>query len=201
MSATRLQAKNPAAAAGGSFVVMSSGKQQQSRKSGEVPKTDPEAAGPAERRGSVAGAWLGGVRSAGVDLGYPGERLGLPKEGPGSVASYGRRLVALFIDWILSVLVVAAIARLAHYTPPKANPWPLLAFGIEDWLLTGLIGTTIGKRMLGMRVIRLDGKPVGPLWSLVRTVLLILVVPALLWDRDYRGLHDRAANTVVVNAQ
>lgn len=200
MSAKRLQAKNLAVAAGGSFVVMSSGKQQQTRKSGEAPKSEPEAAGPAGRRGSVAGSWLGGVRSAGVDMGYPGERLGLPQEGPGSVAPYGRRLVALFIDWILSVLVVAAIARLAHYTPPKANPWPLLAFGIQDWLFIALVGTTIGKRMLGLRVVRLDGRPVGPLWALVRTVLLVVVVPALLWDRDYRGLHDRAANTVVVSA-
>jgi hypothetical protein len=32
----------------------------------------------------------------------------------------------------------------------------------------------------------------------VRTLLLVLVVPALIWDRDYRGLHDRAANSVVV---
>lgn len=174
---------------------MSGGEQQQARKSREVPKSDAPSG-----RGSVAGAWLGGVRSAGVDLGYPGERLGLPKEGPGSAASYGRRLVALFIDWILAVLAVAFVARLVGYTPPKANPWPLLAFGIETWLLTGLMGVTIGKRLLGLRVVRLDGKPVGLLWSLVRTVLLLLVVPALLWDRDYRGLHERASNTIVIKA-
>jgi len=28
---------------------------------------------------------------------------------------------------------------------------------------------------------------------------LRLVLPALFWDRDYRGLHDRAGGTVVVN--
>ena len=33
---------------------------------------------------------------------------------------------------------------------------------------------------------------------LARTFLLCLAVPALVWDRDQRGLHDRAANTVVV---
>jgi uncharacterized RDD family membrane protein YckC len=48
-------------------------------------------------------------------------------------------------------------------------------------------------------VVRLDGRPVGLLWSLVRTLLLVLVIPALVWDRDYRGLHDRAAGTVVIN--
>ena len=47
-------------------------------------------------------------------------------------------------------------------------------------------------------MVRLDGRPVGPLWALVRTALLLVVIPALLWDRDYRGLHDRATHTVVV---
>src|ERR1700737_1259423 len=34
-----------------------------------------EPGSPAGGRGKLAGSWLGGVRSAGVDLGYPGERL------------------------------------------------------------------------------------------------------------------------------
>ena len=45
---------------------------------------------------------------------------------------------------------------------------------------------------------RLDGKPVGLLWGLVRTVLLLTVIPPLVTDRDLRGLHDRAANTIVI---
>src|SRR3712207_9567157 len=40
---------------------------------------------------------------------YAGQRLGLPEDGPGSVASWGRRIVALFIDWIASPLVAAVI--------------------------------------------------------------------------------------------
>src|SRR5512134_1525624 len=56
-------------------------------------------------RSQWAGSWLGGVRSAGVDLGAPGERLGLPESGSGAAASYGRRLVALFIDWALSMVI------------------------------------------------------------------------------------------------
>jgi uncharacterized RDD family membrane protein YckC len=49
-----------------------------------------------------------------------------------------------------------------------------------------------------MRVARLDGKPVGIGWGLVRTLLLLAVVPPLVIDRDRRGLHDKAANTIVV---
>ena len=143
--------------------------------------------------------WLGGVRSAGIDLGRPGERLGLPEEGSGSVAPYGRRLLALFIDWGLSLVVAGFLARSLEWTPPQRSLATLVIFGIQVWVLVGLLGTTIGKRLCGIRVHRLDGRPVGPLWALARTVLLLLVVPALLWDRDYRGLHDRAANTVVVS--
>ncbi len=65
-------------------------------------------------------------------------------------------------------------------------------------MLTALTGFTVGKRLLGLRVIRLDGKPVGLWWALVRTVLLLAVVPPLVFDSDLRGLHDRAANTLVI---
>jgi uncharacterized RDD family membrane protein YckC len=139
------------------------------------------------------------VRSAGVDLGFPGERLGLPKEGAGSAASYGKRVLALFIDWGLAWLAVLFLVRAFGWHVSPGSLLPVAVFGVEVWLLTGLLGLTAGKRMLGLRVVRLDGRPVGLLWSLVRTLLVLLVLPALVWDRDYRGLHDRAANTVVIN--
>ncbi|MQY02535.1 RDD family protein [Actinomadura macrotermitis] len=144
--------------------------------------------------------WLGGARSAGVDLGKPGERLGLPESGSGAVAGYGRRLGALFIDWALSLLVASLLTRVLDWTPPQRSMATLVVFAVQVWLLTGLLGLTIGKRICGIRVARLDGRPVGLGWSLARTLLLVLVVPAMIWDRDYRGMHDRAANTVVVNA-
>jgi uncharacterized RDD family membrane protein YckC len=153
-----------------------------------------------DERSRPTGSWIGGVRSAGADLGYPGERMGLPQEGPGSVAGYGRRLGALFIDWILSSLVAAG-ALAAFHLPGGDRSWiTLLVFGLEVWLLTTLTGTTVGKRVLGLRVARMDGRTVGVGWSLVRTVLLLVVVPALLWDRDHRGMHDRAANTIVLRS-
>ncbi|QXJ25223.1 RDD family protein [Actinomadura graeca] len=142
--------------------------------------------------------WLSGARAAGADLGQPGERLGLPGSGSGAVAGYGRRLVALFVDWGLSMLVASLLARTLDWSPSQRSLWTLIIFGIQAWLLTGAAGTTLGKRLCGIRVVRVDGRPVGLGWSLARAALLLLVIPALLWDRDYRGLHDRAANTVVV---
>lgn len=143
--------------------------------------------------------WLSGARAAGADLGTPGARLGLPEHGPGAIASYGRRLVALFVDWGLSMLVASLLARSFDWAPADRSLATLIIFGVQAWLLTALLGTTIGKRLCGIRVMRPGGRPVGFGWALARSALLVLVVPALIWDRDHRGLHDRAANTVVVN--
>lgn len=144
--------------------------------------------------------WLGGAASAGVDLGTPGARLGLPKEGPGSVATYGRRITALLVDLLVGGMVGAAFATALHWSPATRSLANTAVFAVMVWLLTATIGATIGKRLVGLRVVRVDGRPIGFGWALARTLLLVLVIPALIWDRDHRGLHDRAANTVVVRA-
>ncbi len=105
----------------------------------------------------------------------------------------GRRLAALLIDWVLCLIIARAFLHGA-----AAPVLTLAIFGAEVYLLTALTGFTVGKRVLGIRVARLDGKPVGLLWALVRTLLLLTVIPPLVSDRDLRGLHDRAANTIVL---
>jgi uncharacterized RDD family membrane protein YckC len=143
----------------------------------------------AERRWT--GGWLAGTAaSPGTKSDYPGKRLGLPEAGPGSVAGVGRRLGALLIDWLMCEAIAWAAFRDEYLT--------IAVFAVEVWLLTGLTGYTVGKRLLGIRVARLDGKPVGLLWSLVRTLLFLAVIPPLVFDIDTRGLHDKASNTVVV---
>jgi uncharacterized RDD family membrane protein YckC len=121
---------------------------------------------------------------------YPGEKYGLPEDGPASVPGLGRRLAALFVDWILCAIIATGLLHSQY--------WTLAFFAAETYILMVLTGTTIGKRVLGMRVARLDGKRVGLGWGLVRTILLLAVVPPLVIDRDRRGLHDKAANTIVV---
>lgn len=143
----------------------------------------------AERR--WAGSWLSGPAVAGNPDEYPGQRLGLPEEGPRSVAGMGRRIVALFIDWLISMVIALGFFH-------SARTWTLVIFAVQVYLLTALAGLTIGKRILGMRVVRLDSRPIGFGWALVRTLLLLAVVPPLFTDRDHRGLHDRAAHTVVI---
>jgi uncharacterized RDD family membrane protein YckC len=65
-------------------------------------------------------------------------------------------------------------------------------------VLTATTGFTVGKRLTGIRTIRTQGGLVGFKWALVRTAILLTVIPPLLTDRDLRGLHDRASDTVVV---
>ena len=121
---------------------------------------------------------------------YPGEELGLPERGPGSVSSTSRRIAALFIDW----LACTAIAFWLTHSPL----WTIVVFAIEVCVLTALGGSTLGKRLVGIRTVRVGGGPVGFGWALLRTAILLTVVLPLLTDQDLRGLHDRAANTVVV---
>ncbi|MET8948139.1 RDD family protein [Streptomyces sp. NPDC004542] len=146
------------------------------------------------------GSWLSGPRAAmedaGADFGYRGEQLGLPEDGPGSIARPGRRLGALAVDWGLCVLIAYGLIT-RGYSPATSN-WALLVFLVLSVLTVGTVGFTPGKRLFGIRVVGVESGRVQPLRSLVRTVLLCLAIPALIWDRDGRGLHDRLARTVEV---
>ena len=121
---------------------------------------------------------------------YPGQQFGLPERGPGSVSSMPRRILALFIDWLLSMVIA--------YWLTHSQYWTIAVFALETYVLTALTGSTVGKRLVGIRVMRIGGGQVGFGWALVRTAILLTVVPPLLTDRDLRGMHDRAANTIVV---
>jgi len=65
-----------------------------------------------------------------------------------------------------------------------------------------LAGQTLGMRLFHIRIIRVDDQtqPVNPWRAVVRTVLLFLFIPALIWDKDGRGLHDRYSDTAVVQS-
>jgi uncharacterized RDD family membrane protein YckC len=123
--------------------------------------------------------------------------------GPSSVAPMGRRLVALIVDWVLCYVIASGIVRHSIFTVTDAHyqdaQWvALLLFAFEVYLLTAISGFTVGKRLLGMRTIRTDGSRPGFGWPALRTILLLCVIPPCLSDRDMRGLHDRAADTIVV---
>jgi uncharacterized RDD family membrane protein YckC len=126
-----------------------------------------------------------------TSINWAGKRLGLPESGSGSLAKMGKRTLAILVDWGLSMLVSQA------FFGGDATA-TLIVFGIQQWLLVATLGASIGHTLLRLRVVRLDGKWVGFWRSLIRVALILLVIPAVVWDADNRGLHDKAAGTILV---
>ena len=122
--------------------------------------------------------------------------MGLPESGPGSIARPGRRLGALTVDWSLCLLIAYGLLT-DGYNQATGN-WALLIFFVLSVLTVGTIGSTPGKRLFGLRVVAEDTGTVNPLRALLRAALLCVAIPALVWDRDGRGLHDRLARTVEI---
>ena len=130
---------------------------------------------------------------------YAGQRLGLPSAGPGSVASWRRRVLALVIDWFASLLAAAFISRTVGLGAAWTDWLPLLVFWLESSIGTTLAGGSFGQVAVRIAVRRLDGRTLDPFGALLRGLLICLVVPAVIYNRDNRGLHDLAVRTVVVN--
>ncbi|TXN32163.1 RDD family protein [Lacisediminihabitans profunda] len=127
---------------------------------------------------------------------WPGRRLGLPESGPRSVARLGRRVAALVIDWGLAYLLAWVF-----FSTPGASPDPftiLAIFAILQIVFLALLGGSVGHLLLGMRLVPLVPGWIGVWRPAVRTVFLCIGIPALIWDRDQRGFHDRLAGTVLV---
>jgi uncharacterized RDD family membrane protein YckC len=145
------------------------------------------------------GSWLSGPGSViGSEQAYRGERLGLPMDGPGSLAGWGRRLAALLVDWLACLVLVRLFLPRIEYGTPASSLTTLGFFLAEVTLFTWLTSASFGQRLLGLAVVRLDAAPVGLVRAFVRTLLICLLVPPLVWDLDGRGLHDRSVGTAVV---
>jgi uncharacterized RDD family membrane protein YckC len=122
----------------------------------------------------------------------------MPERGSGSLARFGRRLVAVTVDWFLCDLIAAAFMGYRPGQGGLGSFKPLVVFVLMNLLLVGTLGSTIGHRLLGIRVVRIGGASAGPFLTAIRTVLLALLIPAVIWDRDTRGFHDKIARTVAV---
>lgn len=130
-------------------------------------------------------------RTSTVESEWPGRHFDLPATGPRSIARFGRRLGAFAIDIALGALISYAFFDYGRWAS-------LIIFAVLQVLFIALLAGSIGHLLLGMRVVPLSGGWIGLWRPAVRTVLLSLLVPALIWDRDRRGLHDRFAGTVLV---
>ena len=145
--------------------------------------------------------WLTGPGSGGPrpsDTPWRGARLGLPQTGPGAVAGPGRRLAGFVLDAVAANLIAALF--IPDPASPRRGLLLMAVFCLQYLLVASLTGQTLGLRLAGVRiapVARHDAPP-GFLPTALRTALLALLIPALITDRDGRGLHDVAARTVAV---
>lgn len=135
---------------------------------------------------------------------YPGERLGLPESGPRSIARPGRRIGALVIDYAAATIIATGFFGYDQFALPTEAGLtqfaPMLVFAVLQILFIPTAGGSPGHRILGMRLVRLDGSWIGLWRPIVRTLLLVVVVPAVIWDTDQRGLHDKAVGAVLIRA-
>jgi uncharacterized RDD family membrane protein YckC len=146
-------------------------------------------------------------------------------------ASFPRRLIAALVDAVVVLAVASAVtagAALALGVPlPRLkelgpdlllagildrNPMAVGAAGLFLGIgalyhiyLGGITGQTLGKRLMGLRVIGLRGTAPGALGGILRFLTLMLsVLPAglgwlwCLFDRERRALHDHLAGTYVI---
>lgn len=145
------------------------------------------------------GSWLSGPQSLSSREGYPGQRLGLPADGPGSLAPMGRRAAALMIDWLISygLAGLGLSAGIFH-----ASWLGTVVMGI--WFVLGVVSVrlfsfTPGQYVLGLEVASIDNRlHVGTGRAAIRGLLIALVIPALFTDIDGRGFQDRLTATAVV---
>jgi uncharacterized RDD family membrane protein YckC len=163
------------------------------------------------------GTWLSGLGAAGVDVrpagDWRGRRFGLPAEGVGAIATIGPRATAFLLDLLVGGLI-GSLVNVVIVDPTDVQRALAAngAFALQVLVLTALTGQSLGMRAIGLRVQRVQrvgtDDPATPATAIpgflpaaIRTALLVLLVPALISDRDGRGLHDKAAGTAVVRAR
>jgi uncharacterized RDD family membrane protein YckC len=144
----------------------------------------------------MPGAGPAGGRGTGT---YPGEGLGLPADGVGSVPGFLRRFIGLTVDWLIAYAVTGVFYDTLD---------PLFQFVVLGlWALitvvpVALFGMSAGHTVVGIRVASVGSEAVvGFPRALLRTLLIAVVIPAIIRNEDGRGLHDRAARTVVIRSR
>lgn len=112
-------------------------------------------------------------------------------------AGWGRRLLALAVDWLASTLVIIFLIGTRGWSE-EPGFYVLGVFTLESALLTPLLGGSFGKLATGLRVVRLDGGSLDLGRSVLRAVLVSLAIPPLVFKPDGRGLHDLAVGSATV---
>lgn len=111
----------------------------------------------------------------------------------------GRRVGALFIDWLIAYGLAALAMTFGWVSVQMLSTAVLVVWFVLGAVSVRLFGFTPGQYALGLIVMPVDNRlHVGLGRAVVRGLLIALVIPPLFTDSDLRGLHDRLTNTAVV---
>lgn len=128
----------------------------------------------------------------------------MPQTGAGSIARPGRRIGALLIDYLAATIIATGFLGYDQFALPGEAGLtmfaPMAVFALLQILFIPTAGGSPGHRILGMRVVRLGGGWVGVWRPIVRTLLIVIVIPAVIWDTDQRGIHDKVTGLVLIRA-
>ncbi|WP_157550146.1 RDD family protein [Microbacterium sp. Leaf161] len=128
----------------------------------------------------------------------------MPQAGTGSIARPGRRIGALLIDYVAATIIATGFLGYDQFALPAEAGLTMFApmgvFALLQILFIPTAGGSPGHRILGMRVVRLGGGWVGVWRPIVRTLLIVIVIPAVIWDADQRGVHDKVTGLVLIRA-
>lgn len=143
-------------------------------------------------------------------FGSPGARLG------GSLVDglfmYCAMLGGAFLGGFLAALMAdpAASRKVVENSTASGMLLGLMFWGCAGWflnfgILQGMTGKTLGKSLFKIKVVNLDGSPIGVLKSLSRSSCYwISYIPfgvgfaALLWNKNSQCWHDAICGTVVI---
>ena len=117
-------------------------------------------------------------------------------------ASWGRRVLALLVDWFAcSGVAVMLVGPDAVRGGGPDVAVPILVLVLESALFTAFMGGSFGQLATRLRVVRADGSRLDLGRALLRSVMIALVIPPLVFRPDGRGLHDLTVGSYVVPLQ
>jgi hypothetical protein len=97
------------------------------------------------------------------------------------------------------MLAVGAFIGQDVWAGKGGSAWAVLAvFVFEVCILTTLVGGSAGQVITGVVIRRTSGARLELWRALVRSVLIGLVIPPVIYNRDQRGLHDLAVDSIAL---
>lgn len=119
-------------------------------------------------------------------------------------ASFWSRLSAFIIDNLVIGVPIWIFPEVSQNI--EFFYFTFIGFGYFVWM-NGTYGATVGKMVMGIKILRENGKKINYSEALLREIASILSFAVLLlgylnviWDKKKQGWHDKIAHTIVVKA-